>query len=139
MNRSLQLQIENLVSDYKTFLAEIIAKRPSGVKRRLAAALSTNPSFISQITSPNYRTPIPFPHLPILINVLHMAAQEKKEFLRLYHLAHPLGLSEGYADEETDEDKLVIRLPRFKDKRTAREVRILIEQFANRIIALLNR
>lgn len=139
MKKALQLHINNLVQDYKMFLAEVISKRPSGIKRRLAEALNTNPSFISQITSPNYRIPIPLAHLPIIIKVLHLSKKEKNEFLRLYHLAHPMGLSEGYLGDETDEDKLVVHLPRFKDKRTAREVRTLIEQFANRIIALLNK
>ena len=137
--RTIPLTNNNRILGYKTFLADIIAKRPSGIKRRLANELNTNPSFISQITSPNYRIPIPYQHLAIIIKVLHLSAEEKTEFLNLYHAAHPHGLSEPQNSDDKDRDKLIIYLPRFKDEKKAREVKLLIEQFANRLIALINK
>ena len=139
MRRVIQLKTDNRVLGYKTFLAEVIAKRPSGIKRRLAEALNTNPSFISQITSPNYRIPIPYQHLSIIIKLLHLSQEEKEEFLHLYHTAHPIGLAEDHREDDEDMDKLIIHLPRFKDEKKAREVKLLIEQFADRVIVLINR
>ena len=139
MRSAPQLRANGRVLAYKTLLAEIIAKRPSGIKRRLAESLNTNPSFISQITSPNYRIPIPYQHLSAILKLLHPSKQEKKEFLYLYHLAHPVGRAEDYEEDGQDMDTLIIRFPRFKEQKKAREVKLLIEQFADRVIALINR
>mgnify|MGYP000606055132 CR=1 FL=1 len=50
---------QEAVAAYKRMLADIIEKRPSGTRQRLAAALAKNRSFVSQITNPAYATPIP--------------------------------------------------------------------------------
>ena len=77
------------VAAYKQMLAEIIDRRPSGTRQRLAAALAKNRSFISQITSASYPTPIPANHLDIIFEICHFSPAEKREFLEIYHKAHP--------------------------------------------------
>ena len=47
------------VATYKEFLREIVNRRPSGIRRKLAAAFCTHPSFISQVTNPGLRVPFP--------------------------------------------------------------------------------
>ena len=50
---------------YKSILAAVIEQRPSGTRQRLADALGKHRSFITQITSPAYPTPIPAKHLAV--------------------------------------------------------------------------
>jgi hypothetical protein len=76
------------VAAYKRVLAEVIARRPSGTRQRLAAALMKNRSFISHITSPNYATPIPANHIEIIFEVCHFSAAEKRQFMEAYGAAH---------------------------------------------------
>jgi hypothetical protein len=77
------------VALYKRLLADVIDRRPSGTRQRLAAALGKNRSFISQITNPNYLTPIPARHLDTLFEICHFSAEEKRRFIDTYTRAHP--------------------------------------------------
>ena len=121
---------------YKTYIAEILKKRPSGTRRRLAQALNTNPSFISQITNPHYRIPIPSQHLRMIIHMLHLSKQEEEEFIDLYRQAHPfeaIVVEQGLANEE---EVLVIKVPQFKDANKKREVLALIKNLAETFMRL---
>jgi hypothetical protein len=77
------------VAIYKEQLTSVLDKRPSGTRQRLAAALTKNRSFISQITNPNYAIPIPASHLDIIFEVCHFSNLEKKQFMETYTRAHP--------------------------------------------------
>ena len=44
--------------------AQLVARRPSGTRQKMAAATGTHPSFISQITNPGLRVPLPAQHMP---------------------------------------------------------------------------
>jgi hypothetical protein len=46
------------VAEYKRILQRVLENRPSGTRQRLATALGTNRSFVSQIANPAYTTPI---------------------------------------------------------------------------------
>ena len=46
-------------------------------------------SFVTQITSPAYSTPIPAKHLPPIFSVCHFSAAERDHFLAAYRMAHP--------------------------------------------------
>jgi hypothetical protein len=83
----------NAVSAYKQILASVIDRRPSGTRQRLATALAKNRSFISQITSPSYHTPIPANHLEVIFEICHFSAEERRRFLESYSIAHPKRLS----------------------------------------------
>ena len=54
---------DDAIRAYKPILASIIDRRPSGTRQRLADELGKNRSFVTQITSPTYSTPIPAKHL----------------------------------------------------------------------------
>ena len=45
-------------ADYKRVLQEVCDNRPSGTRGRLAIALGTNRSFVSQLVNPVYAMPI---------------------------------------------------------------------------------
>ena len=68
---------------------EVIDQRPSGTRQRLADALGKHRSFVTQITSPTYSTPIPAKHLPTIFSVCHFSPAERDPFLAAYERAHP--------------------------------------------------
>ncbi|PSJ56983.1 hypothetical protein [Kumtagia ephedrae] len=80
---------DDAIRAYKTLLAEIIDRRPSGTRQRLADELGKNRSFVTQIASPAYSTPIPAKHLPVIIAVCHFGPAERDRFLAAYERAHP--------------------------------------------------
>ncbi len=76
------------VARYKGILQKIIETRPSGTRQRLASTLGKNRSFISQITSPSYATPIPPRHLETIFEICHFSPEERQRFLDAYGEAH---------------------------------------------------
>ena len=80
---------EDPIVAYKAILAQIIDNRPSGTRQRLAAALGKHRSFVTQITSPAYSTPLPARHLATIFRVCHFSPAEQERFLEIYYAAHP--------------------------------------------------
>jgi len=80
---------EEAIRAYKAILATVIDQRPSGTRQRLADALGKNRSFVTQITSPTYSTPIPAKHLASIMSVCHFSPSERDHFLGAYDRAHP--------------------------------------------------
>jgi hypothetical protein len=79
----------SLVAAYKQVLREVLERRPSGMRQRLAEALGTTRSFVSQISNPSYSTPIPAPYIATVLDVCHFSEGERTRFLAAYRLAHP--------------------------------------------------
>jgi hypothetical protein len=77
------------VADYKRVLQEVCDNRPSGTRGRLAVALGTNRSFVSQLVNPVYAMPIPAQHLHTIFEVCHFSPAEREVFLAAYDAAHP--------------------------------------------------
>jgi len=77
------------VEAYKTILRNILDRRPSGTRQRLATALGKNRSFVSHISNPAYGVPIPAPHLESIFEICHFSPAEKRAFLEAFMLAHP--------------------------------------------------
>lgn len=80
---------EDLVAAYKRLLREVLERRPSGMRQRLAEALGTTRSFVSQITNPSYATPIPAACLGTIFDVCHFSEGERARFAAAYRRAHP--------------------------------------------------
>lgn len=76
------------ITSYKEILTTLIDKRPSGTRQRLADALGKHRSFVTQITSTAYGTPVPARHLPTIFTVCHFSANERTDFLEAYQAAH---------------------------------------------------
>ena len=85
----MQMDAEQAIRAYKSILSHVIDQRPSGMRQRLADALGKHRSFVTQITSPAYSTPIPSKHLPLIFSVCHFGTQERDQFLAAYRVAHP--------------------------------------------------
>ena len=79
---------EEAILVYKRLLQEVLNQRPSGTRQRLSDALGKHRSFVTQMTSPSYPTPIPQRHLPTILSVCHFTPEERDEFLAAYRLAH---------------------------------------------------
>jgi len=77
------------VAGYKQVLQRVLENRPSGTRQRLATALGTNRSFVSQMSNPAYAMPIPSQHLDIIFELCHFSQAERAAFLDAYARAHP--------------------------------------------------
>ena len=91
------------VADYKRLLQTVCDNRPSGTRGRLAVALGTNRSFVSQLVNPAYAMPIPAQHLETIFEVCHFSPADRAAFLATYDNAHP-------GRRETGEDAAGIRV-----------------------------
>jgi hypothetical protein len=79
---------DDLIRTYKVILQAVLDQRPSGSRQRLADALGKHRSFITQMTSSAYTTPIPQRHLPTVFAVCHFTPEEREAFLAAYRRAH---------------------------------------------------
>jgi len=122
------------VAAYKRMLAEILDRRPSGTRQRLAAAIGKNRSFVSQITNPAYATPVPATHLDVIFEVSHFSAEERQRFIRLYGLAHPQ--RHAAAAEPQRLKPHTLYLPDLGDDGSNEQLHNLVADFTRRLCAL---
>jgi len=128
--------VEEAVAAYKALLRDLIDLRPSGTRQRIAQALGTHKSFVSQVTNPGLRVPLPAQHVEQIFKICHFSAEERQAFLDLYKRAHP-NQRVSFADLEAEnQDVIRIVLPPFKDPQKRRDVEDTIREFAARVIAL---
>ncbi|MCW2309273.1 hypothetical protein [Rhodobium gokarnense] len=121
---------------YKTFLRDAIETRPSGTRRKLAMAFGTHPSFISQITNPALKVPLPAQHIPTLFQVCHLTPEEQDAFLDLYKRAHPAQATSIEELAENEKNVVKILLPQFDDPAVRADVIQAIRDFADNVIRL---
>jgi len=132
-------QGEDPVADYKRLLRELVARRPSGTRQKMAAATGTHPSFISQVTNPGLRVPLPAQHIPTIFRVCHFSPEEQTAFLRLYGRAHPAQSAAIEELSQIERDVIRITVPDFGDEALRREVEELIREFSERLVAIVDR
>jgi len=121
---------------YKEILRTVVDNRPSGTRQRLAEAIGKNRSFISQIISPSYATPIPVQHLETIFHICHFAPQEREAFLEAYCAAHPGRLE--VVDAAQPMRQLVVDLPDFGDADLNARADHLITSLARGIATLIS-
>ena len=128
---------EGPVAAYKRLLRAYLDRRPSGTRQRLAVALGTHKSFISQITNPAYRVPLPAQHVARIMAICRFSPEERDTFVAAWRAAHP---DQPPGAEPSGFDGVVrIEVPEFGDPERRREVAELIRDMAERIIALAER
>jgi hypothetical protein len=125
---------QEAVAAYKRMLAQIIDKRPSGTRQRLATALAKNRSFVSQITNPAYATPIPASHLGQIFEVCHFSVAEHQTFMRLYAEAHPRKM----LAEARPRPTLSVTLPDLGSETRNRKLHGLVSSFVREIARLMD-
>lgn len=123
------------VAVYKRIFKEVLDKRPSGMRLRLAHAMGKNRSFVSQISNPTYPVPIPVQHLNTIFDVCHFSPQAKAAFLRAYARAHPRRISR--LTEGPHERTLTLHLPDLGSTKRNGQLDALFQEFARRLIALM--
>jgi hypothetical protein len=123
------------IAAYKRILQDVLNRRPSGMRQRLAEALGKNRSFITQISNPGYQTPIPVQHLHRIVEICHFSAQEREQFLHAYHQAHPRRLL--MLQEREKSRRVTIMLPDLGSDRKNRRLDALVSEFADKIAGLL--
>lgn len=125
------------IAAYKTLLKTFIDRRPSGTRGKLAVALGTHKSFVSQITSPAYRVPLPAQHIAKICEVCHLSPEERQAFLLAYGRAHPNQVGAAMASAGDDDAYVLeIKVPSFGDPARQRIVVATIREIAARVIAL---
>ncbi len=131
---------EELIRRYKTILQQVVDRRPSGIRLKIAESIGRNKSFISQITNPNYATPIPKRHLPLIFELTHFTAEEKSQFTSYYRAAHPrVGAPppDRTANEATR--ALRLQLPRLASTQLEAKVDNMVRDFAHRLNDLMRK
>lgn len=96
------------VAAYKEILKSVLDNRPSGTRQRLAETIGKNRSFISQISSPTYPTPIPVEHVERIMDLCHFSPHERTAFLEAYRAAHPRRFKRL---DRTSDRELVLAVP----------------------------
>ena len=125
------------VGEYKALLRAVLENRPSGTRKRLAEVLGKNRSFVSQISNPAYRTPIPSTHLNTIIEVCHLSDQEKQEFIEAYRRAHPRW--DGESLHRPAMRRVTLDVPDMGQSSMNRELDLLLSEFAIRTARLIDR
>jgi hypothetical protein len=131
-----QPHASNAVAAYKKILSDVIDRRPSGTRQRLAAALGKNRSFVSQITNPAYAVPIPAAHLDLIFEVCHFSLEERKNFISAYLQAHPNRPAPVYAAHKVKAH--TVYLPDLGDDDRNARLHMLISDFVRQVAKLLD-
>ena len=119
------------IAAYKAILQEVLERRPSGTRQRLALALQKARSFITQITNPAYAAPIPGQHLSTIFEVCHFSPEERQRFIATYAQAHPRRLVAPAAGPPHRTIHLVV--PDFGDEQRNREFQQMVQDFATNL------
>lgn len=115
---------DELIRDYKLLLQEYLSIRPAGYRRKIADAIGSNRSFVSQITSPQYRVPIPGANLQKIMDVCHFSPLERMMFTAAFVRAHPNQAEMVERQNADDDARIDIDLSRIADPK----IRALISQ-----------
>jgi hypothetical protein len=132
-----ELATDDPVKLYKARLSALIDKRPSGTRQRIADALGKHRSFVTQILSTTYATPLPAKHVPVIFSVCHFNAEEKRQFLEDYHAAHPEKREEFDSGAVLRHMSLMVL--DFKDEEKNRRFDEAIAEFAHRMAAIVGK
>jgi hypothetical protein len=122
------------VADYKRLLQTVCDNRPSGTRGRLAVALGTNRSFVSQLVNPAYAMPIPAQHLETIFEVCHFSPADRTAFLAAYDNAHPGRREPG---ESAARSRVVsLTVPDLGNARRNQAVDALIAEYGRQVARL---
>lgn len=123
-----------LIRAYKLVLRDALESRPSGIRLRIATTIGKNKSFISQITNPKYKTPLPEKYVDPIIEVVHFTPAERERFLDIYRQAHPRARPSPPERKQQQNSRTVkIELPRLGSRALERKLDALVADFARQI------
>ncbi len=130
---------EELVAEYKRVLQELINRRPSGTRLKIAKALDRNKSFVSQITNPAYTVPVPAKHLNTIFELCRFSIKERETFLQAYTAAHPNYKFTYDVPEQSQVErrKLVLNIPVLDDPEKQSRLEEMIKEYARQLFTLV--
>ena len=108
--------------------------RPSGTRGRLAVALGTNRSFVSQLVNPAYAMPIPAQHLETIFEICHFSPADRAAFLAVYDNAHPGRRETG--ESPTEIRVISLTVPDLGNARRNQAVDALIAEYGRHVVRL---
>lgn len=126
------------VAAYKALLRELVDRRPSGTRQKIAAAIGKHKSFVSQITNPGYPMPVPARHLGTIFDLCHFSPEERRQFMDAYERAHP-GRDLPATDQGEDSTRICVSVPVLDNPQRQLELEQAIHSFAAQIGALARR
>jgi hypothetical protein len=126
---------EELIRAYKLILSHVLETRPSGTRQRLADAMGKHRSFITQMISPTYPTPIPQRHVATLLAVCHFSPAERDAFMTAYRAAHRGKLDLG--DAERKMRHLSLLVPELGNDKSNAALDKAIGEFVQRLTGLM--
>ncbi len=130
---------EDLIGTYKDLIRGYLAIRPSGLRKKISDAIGTNRSFVSQITNPNYRVPIPSHYIHKIMDVCHLSPVERAKFLEAYIAAHP-GHAELLNNKTSSKDNVFsIDLSSVTDDESRELIRRSLRVVAETLVAMSHR
>lgn len=124
------------IAAYKTVLRQCLDRRPSGARQRIAIALGTHRSFVSQITNPADPTAIPARHVPILLEFVHPTEDERSNFTAAYEDAHPNALARAGNTTDATLRTVSVEIPALPDPAAQAALEDLIRMTAQRLAAI---
>lgn len=124
------------VRAYKAILQNHIEKQPSGLRKKIANAIGTNRSFVSQITNSTYRVPIPPNYVHTILEVCHLPPVERADFLSAYLAAHPGQAELINFHEAGNKDTFTINLSGVACEESRAAIRAALKSMADAMIAL---
>ena len=131
-----ETSLANPVAAYKTLLRDMIDRRPSGTRQKIALALGKHKSFVSQIINPAYAVPVPAKHLASIFELCHFSKEERRQFLEAYRRAHPGRQVRKKNPDGEIADTLVLEIPKLKNTKRQEELTQNIRLYAEHAIAL---
>ncbi len=126
---------QDLIAAYKTVLRDVLDRRPSGMRQRLAEALGKNRSFITQNANPSYQTPNPAQHVHPIMLICHYSAQERDRIHEANHRSHPRRLL--LVKERERSRRLTLMLPDLGSEQKNHKLDTLLSEFAEKVARLI--
>lgn len=123
---------QETVATYKAILRECLDRRPSGTRQRIASALGTHRSFVSQITNPSDPTQIPARHVPLILELVHATDDERARFNNAWAKAHRGPAASNDAPLKT----ISLEIPVLPDRAAQAALEDLIRTTALRLAAI---
>ena len=124
---------------YKALLREMVDRRPSGTRQKIAVAIGKHKSFVSQITNPAYSMPVPARHLRPIFELCHFSAEERRRVLEAYQRAHPGRPLPAASPRPGTSTVISISVPVLNDAGRQADMAATIRRFAEELGALARR
>ena len=130
---------DDLIGTYKDLIRSYLAIRPSGLRKKISDAIGTNRSFVTQITNPNYRVPIPSQYILKIMDVCHLSTLERSNFIKAYLAAHPGNADLLSARSSSKDASYTVDLSSVEDSESREMIKRSLRSVAETLIAMSNR